>query len=308
MLDLHVRGPSRPWSPARPCLGEHCPHSVSCNLLPPGGGRGMRCPSRASPPTYESDTPTRTARSSPPRSAAPQPIPSARATASWLTLPLTASSSSGRCRCAGERLRRLQRLPRRQARVPAGLRRQGPPGALDGPGTPPYDSRRSGRQTNDDFAGAVSGRRPMTEPAASAPIKHPDRFFIDGSWAAPSSTAKIDVINSATEELFVSVAEAQAADVERAVAAARKAFDRGPWPRMRHAERAKYLRAIARELDAARRRSGADLDDGIRRDPRHREGRLARPGQHLRATTPASPTPSRSRRSASPGSPAATSD
>jgi acyl-CoA reductase-like NAD-dependent aldehyde dehydrogenase len=87
----------------------------------------------------------------------------------------------------------------------------------------------------------------MTAPA-SAPIKHPDRLFIDGSWAAPSSARKIDVINSATEELFVSVAEAQKADVDRAVAAARKAFDRGPWPRLSHAERAKYLKAIAREL------------------------------------------------------------
>ena len=90
----------------------------------------------------------------------------------------------------------------------------------------------------------------MTESSASAPIKHPDRFFIDGSWAAPSSAAKIDVVNSATEELFVRVAEAQKPDIDRAVAAARKAFDRGPWPRMSHAERAKYLRAIARELPA----------------------------------------------------------
>jgi betaine-aldehyde dehydrogenase len=86
--------------------------------------------------------------------------------------------------------------------------------------------------------------------SASAPIQHPDRFFIDGAWAAPSSPAKIDVINSATEELFVRVAEAQKADVDRAVAAARAAFDRGPWPRMKHAERAKYLRAIASELPA----------------------------------------------------------
>ena len=88
----------------------------------------------------------------------------------------------------------------------------------------------------------------MAEPT-TATIKHPDRFFIDGSWAAPSSAAKIDVINSATEELFAQVAEAQAPDVDRAVAAARKAFDRGPWPRMKHAERAKYLRAIASEID-----------------------------------------------------------
>ena len=48
----------------------------------------------------------------------------------------------------------------------------------------------------------------MTAPAASAPIKHPDRLFIDGAWTAPSSAAKIDVVNSSTEELFTRVAEA----------------------------------------------------------------------------------------------------
>lgn len=84
---------------------------------------------------------------------------------------------------------------------------------------------------------------------AHAPIKHPDLFFIDGKWTKPSSASKIDVINSATEELFASVAEAQEADINRAVAAARKAFDHGPWPRMTHAERAVYLKAIADELD-----------------------------------------------------------
>ena len=104
-------------------------------------------------------------------------------------------------------------------------------------------------------------------------IQHPRKFFIDGSWADPSSSAKIDVMNCATEELFETVAEAGDADVERAVSAARKAFDRGPWPRMKHAERAKYLRAIAGELD----KRADDLpeiwttESGV--DPRHREGR-----------------------------------
>jgi acyl-CoA reductase-like NAD-dependent aldehyde dehydrogenase len=84
---------------------------------------------------------------------------------------------------------------------------------------------------------------------AHAPIKHPDLFFIDGKWTKPSSDSKIDVINSATEELYASVAEAQEADINRAVAAARQAFDHGPWPRLSHTERAKYLRAIGAELD-----------------------------------------------------------
>src|ERR1700722_14739362 len=78
-----------------------------------------------------------------------------------------------------------------------------------------------------------------------APLRNPDRFFIGGEWAQPSSEAKIDVIDSGTEQLFFSVAEARAADIDRAVAAARQAFDEGPWPRMSHAERAEDLRAIA---------------------------------------------------------------
>jgi aldehyde dehydrogenase (NAD+) len=78
----------------------------------------------------------------------------------------------------------------------------------------------------------------------TASIRHADRFFIGGEWVEPSSDAKIDVIDSGTEQLFFSVAEAQAADMSRAAAAARQAFDEGPWPRLTHAQRAEYLRAI----------------------------------------------------------------
>ncbi len=60
--------------------------------------------------------------------------------------------------------------------------------------------------------------------------------------------ATIKVIDSGTEELYFSVAEAQAADISRAVEAAREAFDSGPWPRLTHAERAGILRAIGAEL------------------------------------------------------------
>jgi acyl-CoA reductase-like NAD-dependent aldehyde dehydrogenase len=81
-----------------------------------------------------------------------------------------------------------------------------------------------------------------------APIRHADRFFIGGQWVQPSSDATIKVIDSGTEELFFSVAEAQAADISRAVEAAREAFDSGPWPRLTHAERAGILRSIGAQL------------------------------------------------------------
>jgi acyl-CoA reductase-like NAD-dependent aldehyde dehydrogenase len=77
-----------------------------------------------------------------------------------------------------------------------------------------------------------------------------DRLYIGGSWVKPSSDATIDVINSGTEEPFARVPEARSEDVNRAVEAARAAFDTGPWPQLSHAERAVYLTKIARELDA----------------------------------------------------------
>ena len=83
---------------------------------------------------------------------------------------------------------------------------------------------------------------------AEAFIRHADRFFIDGQWARPSSDATITVTDSTTEDPFLTVAEAQAADISRAVEAARRAFDTGPWPGLTHAERAGYLRAIGAEL------------------------------------------------------------
>lgn len=46
-----------------------------------------------------------------------------------------------------------------------------------------------------------------------APIRHADRFFIGWQWVQPLSDATIKVIDSGTEELYFTVAEAQAADI-----------------------------------------------------------------------------------------------
>src|ERR1700685_2756104 len=83
----------------------------------------------------------------------------------------------------------------------------------------------------------------------TAPLRHADRFFIGGEWVKPSSDAVIDVIDSTSEQLFFSVAEAKEPDMARAVTAARQAFDEGPWPRLSHEQRAEYLRAIATALE-----------------------------------------------------------
>ena len=48
-------------------------------------------------------------------------------------------------------------------------------------------------------------------------LRHLDRFFIGGEWVVPSSEATITVTDSATEQRFFSVPEAEAADIARAV-------------------------------------------------------------------------------------------
>jgi aldehyde dehydrogenase (NAD+) len=80
------------------------------------------------------------------------------------------------------------------------------------------------------------------------PLQHADRFFIDGQWVAASSDATIDVLDSGTEEHYFSIAEAQEADLSQAVAAARRAFDEGPWPRLTPGRRAEYLRELGTGL------------------------------------------------------------
>lgn len=88
-------------------------------------------------------------------------------------------------------------------------------------------------------------------------LKHPDKLFIGGRWISPSSAATIDVINPATEQVAMQVVAAQATDMDRAISAAREAFDNGPWPRMSPAERARYLRAFAEAIRAQPERLGA---------------------------------------------------
>jgi len=81
-------------------------------------------------------------------------------------------------------------------------------------------------------------------------IKHPDRLFIGGQWARPSTSGQIELVSPVSEQVFARVSEAREADMDGAVIAARKAFDEGPWPRLSHAERGEYLRRMGKALEA----------------------------------------------------------
>jgi aldehyde dehydrogenase (NAD+) len=71
-----------------------------------------------------------------------------------------------------------------------------------------------------------------------AEVRSFDELLIGGRWVQPSSDRRIVSISPVTEEAITHVPEAQPADIDAAVAAARRASDEGPWPRMAPAERA----------------------------------------------------------------------
>lgn len=84
----------------------------------------------------------------------------------------------------------------------------------------------------------------------SIQIRHRDRLFIGGRWVAPLAGGRITLVNPATEEAFTEVAEAREADMDLAVAAAREAFDNGPWSRLTHQQRAERVLDLANRLEA----------------------------------------------------------
>ena len=127
-----------------------------------------------------------------------------------------------------------------------------------------------------------------------------DAFFIDGDWAAPASTRHDRGRLARTPSRWSPrCPRARPADIDAAVAAARRAFDHGPWPRMTPEERIDVVAGLLRPL---RRQDGRDgrphhHRDGLaaRRSPTWRSRR--RRGCRSRRSS-ASPASTRGRRSA----------
>ena len=69
--------------------------------------------------------------------------------------------------------------------------------------------------------------------------------YIDGEWAAAASGRTLDVIDPATRQVIARVPDSGAADVDRAVRAARRAFDEGGWPETSARERGRVLCRLA---------------------------------------------------------------
>jgi len=71
-----------------------------------------------------------------------------------------------------------------------------------------------------------------------------DRLFIGGTWTEPSNPELLDILSPHDESLVGRAAQAQPADVDRAVAVARAAFDAGTWPNTPPTERIAVLRRL----------------------------------------------------------------
>ncbi len=75
----------------------------------------------------------------------------------------------------------------------------------------------------------------------TAPAIRETRLFIDNQWVEPAQGGTFDTYNPATGEVIAKVAAAGAADVDRAVKAARRALESGPWAKMDAADRGRLL-------------------------------------------------------------------
>jgi len=109
---------------------------------------------------------------------------------------------------------------------------------------------------------------------------HPKQLFIGGEWVPAASGRTFDSINPSTGEVIGQLADGDAADIDRAVAAARRAFE-GPWRKFTPAQRQNVLLALAELVDeyvdelrfidtfdmgapVSRRRGGSGSPEGLR--------------------------------------------
>jgi aldehyde dehydrogenase (NAD+) len=89
----------------------------------------------------------------------------------------------------------------------------------------------------------------MSDTVARLLVDRP-QLFIDGKWTDPVEEGVIEVVSPATEQMVGRIGEATAADMDRAVAAARRAFDAGDWRRTPVKERAAVIRRVAEIIES----------------------------------------------------------
>src|SRR5438552_53574 len=95
--------------------------------------------------------------------------------------------------------------------------------------------------------GAAVQLQSAVERFVGAPVR---KMLIDGKWVEAASGKTFETINPASGQVLARVAEGDKEDVDRAVRAARRAFDDGKWARMNPTERQRLLLRIADLIEA----------------------------------------------------------
>lgn len=88
------------------------------------------------------------------------------------------------------------------------------------------------------------------DPRTTEFIARPQQMYVDGQWVESATGRRFDTVDPATEQVITTVPHSDAEDVERAVRAARRAFEDGPWPAMTPAERQRMIWRIAEGITA----------------------------------------------------------
>lgn len=89
----------------------------------------------------------------------------------------------------------------------------------------------------------------MSPSALDIDVPGMGRLMIAGEWVFPSTDATIDVVMPSTEQVIATVPAPSETDADAAIAAAREAFDAGPWPHMSIEDRVAVCRRFAEELE-----------------------------------------------------------
>ena len=92
---------------------------------------------------------------------------------------------------------------------------------------------------------------PSLESTSHIELKERYDLYIDGKWVKPTSGKYFATVNPANEQKLAEVAHGNALDVDKAVKAARKAYNE-VWSKMPGSERAKYIYRIARLMQLRR--------------------------------------------------------
>ncbi len=107
--------------------------------------------------------------------------------------------------------------------------------------------------------------KPEIESRTAGFLANTHKLFINNEWVEPESGKTIDVVNPATGKVFAKAAAGGAADIDKAVQAARAAFESGPWPNLPPVERARLIWKLADAVEAAADEIGyiLSLDNGM---------------------------------------------